>query len=412
MRLDTQRFWADFSRVAAVGALSGGGCERLSMSDEDMQARALLADMMREAGLAVEIDATGAIWGRLSGEDDTLAAAMVGSHIDTVRNAGIYDGLLGVMLGLSALRQMKEQNLPRRRPLDLVVFPTEESARFRHPTVGSGLLAGKIKPRQLASMADEQGVSLSDAMRLRGFDPDRFESGQARLAGAKSFFELHIEQGPFLESEGAPIGIVGAIAAPTRLAVEICGEYAHSGACPMPLRRDALAAAAELILAVEQAANAEAAHRTVGAVTLCRLKNESINVVPGRVELAVDVRGIDTDSIGRCCDAIRASLSEICARRKVAGSIRVLSADLPVRLSGRIMAVIEQACLQNRLEYRVMPSGAGHDAMNVASLTEAGLIFIPCRGGVSHNPAEAVDPADVEAGFMVLSDALLTEANG
>ncbi len=410
MKLESAEFLKDFETMADIGKTPEGGCERLSMSDEDMQARQTLIGMLEREGLAVEVDTTGAIWARLEGAEPELPAVLVGSHIDTVRNGGKYDGLLGVMLGFQAMRQLKRSGQKHRRAVELVVFPTEESSRFNYPTVGSKLLAGRIAPDKLKEMIDRDGVSLYDAMVARGLDPAHPEAGRERLKSAASMLELHIEQGPLLESSGISVGVVSAIAAPTRLSVEIKGEYAHSGACPMHLRRDALAASAEFILAVERIGNAEAVNQSVAAVTLCELVQGSMNVVPGSVKMAVDIRGIDPGSISRCVQGVERQLKSIADRRGVQCTHRVISSDQPVPMSDRMICAIRKAADKCRIKYKVMPSGAGHDAMNAAAVIDAGMIFIPCKGGVSHNPAESVTDADVAAGFEVLYTAMLGEA--
>ena len=406
MKLDTAAFLEVFERIASIGATPDGGCERLSMSPEDIEARALLTGLLEEEGFAVWQEPTGSIWARLEGEDPSLAPVLVGSHIDTVRNAGKYDGLLGVMLGYWAMRQIRREGIPHRRPIELVVFPTEESARFNYPTVGSKLLAGRVGPDKLRECIDAGGVSLYDALRAQGLDPDDIEPGRRRLREAFCFAELHIEQGPSLESRGTPIGIVEAIAAPTRLTVEITGEYAHSGACPMHLRHDALAAAAELILAVEKIGRLESVNHSVAAVTRCRLVNESMNVIPGHAVLGIDIRGIDQDSIDRCVEGVRRSLRKICSTRGVQGSVEVISRDSPVQMSPTMMHAIRKCCEHCRLPYHLMPSGAGHDAMNVAPLTDTGMIFIPCKNGVSHNPRRTGRVPGIRVGCQVLSELL------
>ncbi|HWP51732.1 MAG TPA: Zn-dependent hydrolase [Clostridia bacterium] len=411
MKLELAEFLRDFEAMADIGKTPEGGCERLSLSDEDMQARQTLTQMLLKEGLAVEVDSTGAIWARLEGDLPNLPAVLVGSHIDTVRNGGKYDGLLGVMLGFQALRQMKRSGAKHKRAIELVVFPTEESARFNYPTVGSKLLAGRIEPEKLKEMVDKDGVSLYEALISRGFDPAHPEAGQKRLKSAASFFELHIEQGPVLENSDLSIGVVSAIAAPTRLAVEIRGEYAHSGACPMFLRRNALTASAEFILAVERIGIAEAVNQSVAAVTLCELVQGSMNVVPGHVKMAVDIRGIHTDSINRCVLGVERHLRSIADLRGVRCISQVISSEVPVPMSDRMICLIRRACGECHIKYKVMPSGAGHDAMNVASVIDAGMIFIPCKDGVSHNPAEAVANEHIANGFAVLYTALLEEAN-
>ncbi|PWM26000.1 MAG: hypothetical protein DBX44_01150 [Oscillospiraceae bacterium] len=411
MRLNTQEFRAVFDSIASIGALPNGGCERLSMSDEDMQARAALTALLEEEGFSVWQEPTGSIWARLEGEDPSLPAVLTGSHIDTVRNAGLYDGLLGVMTSYWAMRQIRREGISHRRSIELVVFPTEESARFNYPTIGSKLIAGKVSPDVLKSCLDADGLSLYDALRQRGFDPENTEPGYRRLTSADCFIELHIEQGPLLESRKTPIGIVEAIAAPTRLRVGITGEYAHSGACPMHLRRDALAASAELILAVEKIGQLEAVNHSVAAVTCCDLVKESMNVVPGQVMMSIDIRGTDIDSIDRCTAGVRRSLKRICETRGVKGEISLISRDEPVHMAPSMMHAIRKSCERCRLPYHIMPSGAGHDAMNTAPLIDTGMIFIPCHGGISHNPNESIEWADVEAGYNVLSELLLNRAN-
>lgn len=411
MKLELDAFLKDFETIADIGKTPDGGSERLSMSDEDMDARKALIEMLKNEGLVVDVDTTGAIWARLEGEQPELPAVLVGSHIDTVRNGGKYDGLLGVMLGFQAMRQIKRSGEKHKRAIELVVFPTEESARFNYPTVGSKLLAGRIQPEKLKEMVDRDGISLYDALVSRGFDPAHPEEGQKRLRSAASMLELHIEQGPVLENSNISVGVVSAIAGPTRLAVEIVGEYAHSGACPMHLRHNALTASAEFILAVERIGIAEAVNQSVAAVTLCDLVQGSMNVVPGHVKMAVDIRGIQVDSINRCVLGVERHLRAIADLRSVRCIHYTISSDPPVPMSDRMICAIRKASDKCHIKYKILPSGAGHDAMNVASVIDTGMIFIPCKSGISHNPAEAVKNEDVAAGFEVLYTALLDEAN-
>lgn len=411
MKLDLSGFLSDFEKMTAIGKTKAGGCERLSMSDEDIAARKTLIEMLEKEGMNPVEDEIAVIWARIEGSDPDAAPVLVGSHIDTVRNGGKYDGLLGVMAGFQAMRQIKDSAVEHRRPIELIVFPNEESARFNYPTVGSKLIAGKIEPEKLREMKDKDGVSFFDALVCRGFSPENCENSRERLKRAYSMVELHIEQGPVLESKGLPVGIVTAIAAPTRLSVKITGEYSHSGACPMELRHDALAAAAEFIIAVEKAGNCRRADKTVAAVTLCSLENPSMNVVPGCVNLVVDIRGINMESIDGCAAEVRQQLDAICARRAVKGEINVISSEAPVAMSDRMISAISDICGKKGIAYELMPSGAGHDAMNVAKLLPTGMIFLPCKGGISHNPAEEVEMSDFEVAFDLLSELLTEEAN-
>ena len=245
-------------------------------------------------------------------------------------------------------------------------------------------------------------MTLLDALRAFGGRPERIPRDCLAPASYHSYFELHIEQGPVLDWNGEDVGIVEAIAAPTRFRLEVIGEQAHSGACPMNLRRDAMAAAAEIILAVERAGRTESEFGTVATVGVCECEPGAMNVVPGRVVLKVDVRGIVEKSIRRACDDVMACVERIGEERGVKVNFTLYSADKPVVMDGLLARRIENVCRARRIKYRRMPSGAGHDAMYMAALIPSALIFVPCKDGISHNPAEEVDWRRVRPGYEAL----------
>lgn len=402
---------ARFDGIAAYGKTPEGGYSRLAMSDEDMAARQALTDLLIELGLAPFTDNAGCLWAIKTGLEPDLPPVLMGSHIDTVYNGGAYDGLLGVMAGYEVLHHLVTYQIPHKRSIGLLVLSTEESSRFNCATAGSKLLSGRISAAQIKTYTDATGLSLYDAMKSRGFDLESLNTETARLKAADSFFELHIEQGPYLEANNLRIGVVEAIAAPTRIHIEMLGDAAHSGACPMELRKDALAAASRVVLAVEEIGRRESIHRSVATVTKLDIPGQSLNVVPGRVSLWVDIRGIHTDSIARCVADLEAVLPSIAQLCKVDYSLQKVSADQPVALDSALALLVEQQAEKLGLSFMRMPSGAGHDAMNIAYCIPSALIFVPCKGGVSHNKAESITDTALSDGITLLYHAVLERAS-
>ena len=387
--------------IATISQTGRGerGVSRLALTDADRQARDIVVEEMKALGMSVTTDACCNLWGRFEGSSDR-PGVVIGSHLDSVPEGGRYDGALGVACGLGAARDILAEN--PRRSLSVVVFTAEESSRFSLATIGSKAATGNLSLMDTLRFRDRQGVTLLDALRDFGGRPEQIPRDCLAPASYHSYFELHIEQGPVLDWNGEDVGIVEAIAAPTRFMLEVVGEQAHSGACPMNMRRDAMAAAAEIVLAVERSGRAESEFGTVATVGVCECFPGAMNVVPGRVVLKVDVRGIVEKSIRRACDEIKARVESVCAERGVRVNFTLYSADKPVAMDGLLARRIENVCKDLKVKYRRMPSGAGHDAMYMATLIPSALIFVPCKDGVSHNPAEAVDWRRVRSGYEVL----------
>lgn len=381
------------------------GVTRLAFSPEDWQAKEFFINLMKENGLDIKIDAFGNIIGRLSGKDETALAVATGSHLDTVPNGGKYDGIAGVVAGLAAIMRLKEQG-PLTHPLELIIFAAEESSRFGYATMGSKVMAGLGNLSAWTKAKDSQGVGFTEALQAQGFVLADAAQAARNKNELKAFLELHIEQGPVLENEEIPIGIVEAIAAPTRLKITVEGEAAHSGATPMDQRHDALVSAAMIVLAVQEIALEQAHLGTVGTVGALKVHPGVMNVVPGLVEMWVDIRGINHESIIEALQDIKDAVSTIADTQETPVSIEVLSSDKPVQMSEQIKEVLEEACQTLDVKYKRMPSGAGHDAMNMVHLAPTGMIFIPCRRGISHNPAEHADLDHIMTGIEVLADAL------
>ena len=385
------------------------GTSRLAFTEEDWHAKEYFIELMKEAGMTVRTDCFGNIIGRLEGTDPSAPAVAAGSHLDTVPAGGKYDGILGVVGALAAIKRITERG-PVKHPLELIIFAAEESSRFGFATMGSKVMAGTASLTTWAKAKDQSGVSLAEALTKQGFDLNNIKSAARQKSELKSFVELHIEQGPVLEAEELTIGIVEAIAAPTRMKITVDGMAAHSGATPMNQRRDALVSAAMIVLAVQEIAVEQSHHATVGTVGALKVHPGVMNVVPGQVEMWVDIRGINHDSIITAIQEVKDAISEIADEQRTPVSIEVLSSDKPVHMAEAVKSVIEAACVKLDLTYRRMPSGAGHDAMNMTLLAPAGMIFIPCRGGVSHNPEEHAELADIMAGIDVLTETLYQQA--
>jgi N-carbamoyl-L-amino-acid hydrolase len=294
---------------------------------------------------------------------------------------------------------------PARHPLELLCFRGEESSRFSVGTMGSKAMTGAASLDAWRTLQDHGGTTLAQALAARGLDLDRLPDALRRPGELKAFVEMHIEQGPVLEEAGIPIGVVEAIAAPIRLKVTVEGMASHSGTTPMGKRRDALVTAAQVVLAVQEEASKRADRRIVGTVAVMKVHPGAINVVPGRVEMWVDLRGIDAETLA-VAQAVRDAAGAIALRERTAVHIETLSAETPVPMHATVVGAIEDACRRLGVASRRMPSGAGHDAMNLARIAPAGMIFIPCRGGVSHNPAEHASLDAICAGMDVLTETL------
>lgn len=411
-QLKWEQYQQDFQAIASIGMNETGGVDRLAYSEADQQAHKLLADMATEAGFEVKWDGAGNLWITRRGTDDgreDMPPLLLGSHMDSVPDGGKYDGLLGVMTAFHAMRLL--DSVPQRRTVTLIVFRCEESSRFNCATVGSKLLAEHLNGMELKRYIDKDGISLYDAIRQLGGNPDNLYNERKYIKNAFGFIEMHIEQGPVLEKHNTDIGVVGYIAAPYRLCVTVEGTAAHSGACPMDARNDALAGAAELILAVEKLGREYADKRIVATVGKCDVKNGAINIVPGHVDVYVDIRGIDKEVVAEVVSRLHGEMSRIESARNLRLEPTVLAQEQPVRLDDDMAELLVEQCVPNHLTFLHMISGAGHDTMYMAGLTRSVLYFVPCEKGISHNKAEAVSDEDVQNGLKLMLSTLIRICN-
>jgi N-carbamoyl-L-amino-acid hydrolase len=374
-------------------------------SATDTRARAWLNERFLEAGLAVRTDAVGNTFACWEGAAPQLPAVASGSHIDAIPHSGRYDGTVGVLGALEAMRALRGAGFQPRRAIELILFTAEEPTRFGIGCLGSRLLAGALDCERAAALRDSQGAGLEEIRAAAGFTGSLASVALPR-GHYHAFLELHIEQGPLLEQAGIPLGIVTAIAAPATLRFEIEGEGGHAGAVLMPQRRDAFLAAAELALAVEAAAKNAGAIDTVGTVGICELFPGAVNSIPSRVRMMADVRDIQLARRDDVLAAIQAKADAIAAARRVAIRGEIVNADEPAEASPLVVDALRRAAFALDLPFQTMVSRAYHDSLFMARIAPTGMLFIPCQGGVSHRPDEYAAADDIARGARVLAAAL------
>lgn len=378
---------------------------RVLFSDADLRARAYVKGLCEAAGLVLREDAIGNTFARWEGSEPELAPIGTGSHIDAIPNAGLYDGCVGVLGGLEAIRVLQEMGFKPRRSIELVIFTAEEPTRFGIGCLGSRMMARALTPQQAQALRDKEDRSLEELRASAGFS-GALESVALPQGRFHQFIELHIEQGPTLEEEGIDIGLVTHIAAPASVRVTIEGEGGHAGARLMPGRRDALAAAAELILVLEAAAKSSGAIDTVATVGVCDVFPGAVNSIPSRVRLETDVRDIDGVRRNRLLDAFYAACRDVEQRRGVVATTEVVNADPPATCDDAILAALEESARAANRSYKRMVSRAYHDSLFIARIAPVAMLFIPCRGGVSHRPDEYASPEWIGGGVHVLARTL------
>lgn len=397
----TARLLADmFSRFAPIGALPGGGVTRLAYTEQEDAMHGVFRAAAREMGFRVWADCAGNSYAA-NFPENTDGYTLIGSHLDSVIEGGEYDGVAGVLAGLAVLRALRERKIPL--PVAAAAFRCEESSNFRLCTVGSGLVTGTLEEDALRAAVGRDGVPLLERLRGHGYEEDA-----ARLKGCARYLELHIEQGRVLQERGYEIGVVSAIAAPHRYVLILRGMAEHSGATPMALRRDSLCAAAEIILAVERAGRDEAAHDSVATVGAVENRPNVMNAVPGTTTLQIDLRGVREDSIERMEQAVKRGVETVCARRGIDWELSAADIKRPVSLDAGLQKALCAAAEAEGLSHTILPSGAGHDAMSFAGICPTGMVFIPCRDGISHNIREHTELSQIENGVRVLLRLLIS----
>ena len=400
--IDAARLQARIDELALITEAAPPVVTRVLFSEADLRGRAYVRGLCEAAGLAVRTDAAGNTFARWQGSLPEAPAVATGSHIDAIPNAGRYDGVVGVLGGLAAIEALREAGFRPARSLELIVFTAEEPTRFGIGCLGSRMLAGAIPLGKVQGLRDPEGRSFDELRAAAGFNEPL--SGVALRPGSYgAFVELHIEQGPLLEQENIPIGLVQAIAGPSAYRVRITGEGGHAGAVLMPGRRDAALAASELALAVERAALDSGSPDTVATAGKWEIFPNAINSVPCEAVLEIDLRDTTLETRDLALMLMREASAEIAARRRVAIAWEEINSDPPADGDPRTIALAEEVAMGLGLATRRMVSRAYHDSLFMARVCPTTMIFIPCLHGFSHRPEEFSDPAHIAQGARVLA---------
>jgi N-carbamoyl-L-amino-acid hydrolase len=405
LQIDRDRLLSEIEALAAISDADPPAVTRIVFSAADLKARAWLKARCDEAGLTVRQDAIGNTFARWTGSDPGAPAVGTGSHIDAIPNAGKYDGVVGVLGGLEAIRALRHGGFRPKQAIELLVFTSEEPTRFGIGCLGSRLLSGTLSPDAAKKLKDSDGESTEEVRRKAGMFGQLEE---VKLPGGyyKAFVELHIEQGPVLERQQVPLGVVTHIAAPASLRVLIEGAGGHAGGVLMPDRRDALCAASELILAIENAARTSGAIDTVATVGICEVFPGAINSIPSRVRLSADIRDTDLRRRDGVIQSMENARKSIAASRQVAIHTEMLNADAPAECAPAVVEALSQACKKHEQKFLTMISRAYHDSLFMSRIAPTAMLFIPCRNGYSHRPDEYASPEDIARGALVLAEAL------
>ncbi|WP_053366407.1 Zn-dependent hydrolase [Bacillus sp. FJAT-27245] len=402
------RLWKRLQQLSKVGATENGGVTRLSFTKEEREAKNLITGFMKEAGLSVREDEAGNLIGRREGTVEGSPVVMTGSHIDSVFDGGNFDGPLGVMSAIEALQTMEEEGLTTNHPIEVIAFTDEEGARFSFGMLGSRAIAGLITGEELENR-DKDGVSIAEAMEASGFNPKELGKAARKKEDVKAYIELHIEQGKVLEKENLAVGVVSGIAGPLWMKFTVEGEAGHAGNTPMGIRRDAMTAAARMMLMIEQ--EAIKTGTSVGTVGQLNLFPGGINIIPGRVEFSLDLRDINEETRDEVERAILKEASRIADEQGVKLSVEDLQRIPPAPCDEEIQQAVRESIAEAGLPTMTLPSGAGHDGMQFTGLWPIGMIFVRSKNGISHDPAEWTSQEDCAAGADVLYRTLLKLAN-
>ena len=405
LQIDTERLTAEIEYLARISDTPYPSVTRVLFTSVDLRAREWLKLLYAEAGLTVREDAVGNTFARWEGTEPALPAVATGSHIDAIPNAGRFDGVVGVLGGLEAIRTLQRAGRRPRRSLELVMFTAEEPTRFGLGCLGSRLLAGTLSREKIAALRDAQGLSVDDVC-AQAYMHGTLESTRLAPGCYDSFVELHIEQGPLLEQRKIPIGVVTAIAAPAALRIDLTGPGGHAGTVLMPDRHDPSLAAAEIMQAVERAALATQSRDTVATCGLVQVLPGAVNSIPREVRLEIDIRDIDGARRDRVLADVRAAAKAAAARRGCGFREQLINADAPATCAPHIVDAVEKAAAALNLPCQRMISRAYHDSLFMAQVCPTAMLFIPSKDGISHRPDEYSSPDEIARGVQVLAGAL------
>ena len=407
LRVDGARLWASIMEMAKIGALPGGGCGRLALTDDDKRARDLFASWCEQAGCTITVDEMGNMFARRPGRNPDLPPVAAGSHLDTQPHGGKFDGIYGVLAALEVVRTLDDAGVETEVPIEAINWTNEEGSRFAPAMIASGVFAGLFDRDFAYRVESPEGDKLVDELERIGYRGDE-TCGEHPLG---ALFEAHIEQGPILEEAGVPIGVVSGAQGQRWYDIEVRGRDSHAGTTPMPARKDALTAAARMAVQLEEITLAHAPH-AVGTIGQLDVSPNSRNTIPGEVRFSVDIRHPESDTLAVMDARIRESFAGIAQRAGVEVSVDQIWEKPPIEFDAGCVDAVRAAAAGLGYDHRDIVSGAGHDACQVCTVAPTGMIFVPCEDGISHNEIESATPEDLEMGCNVLLHAMLAMAGG
>lgn len=405
LRTDRDRLWQALMEMARIGATPKGGVNRQAFTELDRQSRDLFIEWCRAEGCTIRIDAIGNIFARREGQEFGSPAVMTGSHLDSQPTGGKFDGVYGVLAGLEVIRTLNQHEIKTRAPIEVVAWSNEEGCRFAPCMMGSGAFTGQLALEEMLARTDNQGISAGEALEKIGYrgtdsvNPDHI----------KAFFECHIEQGPVLEDTGNAVGVVVGALGQKWFDLILTGLEAHAGPTPMALRRDAMLGAAEITQEVNRIANAYQPHGR-GTVGVMQLHPGSRNVIPGQVRMTIDLRHFDSDTLEKMSRELHQAVDNISQRHGLEAELTPSADFAPEHFAATCVNAIRRAAETLECSHMDIVSGAGHDAIFMGRVTHAGMIFVPCENGISHNEIENADSGDLHDGCNVLLHAMLEQA--
>lgn len=401
LTVNSDRLSESINRLAKIGKQPSGSICRLAFTPEDLQARYLIQQWMIEAGMTVRTDAAGNLIGTYAGTVENAPALATGSHIDTVPSGGRFDGVLGVLAGIEVVRTLRENNLRLNHPIEVIVFTDEESTM-----IGCQAIAGTVLLQSPERYQPKVGESIQTSLEMVGGNWDELPTAKRSRADMAAFVELHVEQGAVLERTGKEIGVVQGVVGMRRKAITITGLANHAGTTPMDMRQDALVAAAQIVLAVRNIAR-RMPSSPVATVGYLNVLPNAVNIVPGKVELSVDMRDLSNECLEEMLEQLRQDVQAIATETNTKIDIAALLCVEPTLAAPQVQTTIESICQQLGLSYCHLPSRAGHDALEIGRITDMGMIFVPSQAGVSHSEAEYTSPQQCTQGADVLLQTLV-----
>ena len=401
LTVNSDRLSESINRLAKIGKQPSGSICRLAFTPEDLQARYLVQQWMIEAGMTVRTDAAGNLIGTYAGTVEDAPALATGSHIDTVPSGGRFDGVLGVLAGIEVVRTLRANNLRLNHPIEVIVFTDEESTM-----IGCQAIAGTVLLQSPERYQPKVGESIQTSLEMVGGNWDQLPTAKRSRADIAAFVELHVEQGAVLERTGKDIGVVQGVVGMRRKAITITGLANHAGTTPMDMRQDALVAAAQVVLAVRNIAR-RMPSSPVATVGYLNVLPNAVNIVPGKVELSVDMRDLSNECLEEMLEQLRQDVQAIATETNTKIDIAALLCVEPTLAAPQVQTTIESICQQLGLSYCHLPSRAGHDALEIGRITDMGMIFVPSQAGVSHSEAEYTSPQQCTQGANVLLQTLV-----